>query len=167
MNHMSRNNLFSSQARAAPVPELDDEQKHDIRTAFQLFDTDGDGQIGFYELKAAMRALGFDVPKPEVLKILKENDKNGRRLSADAFFNIMSMRIANADPNDELKRAFELFDVNGRGKIGFTELKQAAQEIGESISDEELRAMIEVFDLNGDGDIELDEFIAICEGVTK
>lgn len=40
-------------------------------------DTDKDGAIGFHELKVALRALGFDLKKAEVLKILREHDRQG------------------------------------------------------------------------------------------
>lgn len=40
------------------------EQKQEIKEAFDLFDTDGSGEIDSKELKVAMRALGFE-PKKE------------------------------------------------------------------------------------------------------
>jgi len=43
--------------------ELTDEQKQEIKEAFELFDTDKTGTIDYHELKVAMRALGFDVKK--------------------------------------------------------------------------------------------------------
>jgi len=43
--------------------ELTDEQKQEIKEAFDLFDTDKTGTIDYHELKVAMRALGFDVKK--------------------------------------------------------------------------------------------------------
>lgn len=58
-------------------PELSDEQKQEIKEAFELFDTDKDGAVDYHELKVAMRALGFDLKKPEVLKILRDHDKSG------------------------------------------------------------------------------------------
>ena len=51
-----------------PTPD----QKQEIKEAFELFDTDKDNYLDYHELKVAMRALGFDAKKPEVLKILKE-----------------------------------------------------------------------------------------------
>ena len=45
--------------------ELTEEQKQEIKEAFDLFDTDGSGTIDAKELKVAMRALGFE-PKKEV-----------------------------------------------------------------------------------------------------
>uniref|UniRef100_A0A8D2B2K3 Centrin 3 n=1 Tax=Sciurus vulgaris TaxID=55149 RepID=A0A8D2B2K3_SCIVU len=55
--------------------ELSEEQKQEIKDAFELFDTDKDEAIDYHELKVAMRALGFDVKKADVLKILKDYDR--------------------------------------------------------------------------------------------
>ena len=40
--------------------ELSEQQKAEIKEAFDLFDTDGSGQIDPKELKAAMQSLGFE-----------------------------------------------------------------------------------------------------------
>ena len=61
-------------------PELSDEQKQEIKEAFDLFDADKDGSIDYHELKVAMRALGFDLIKAEVLKLLRDHDKTGHNL---------------------------------------------------------------------------------------
>ena len=45
--------------------ELTEEQKQEIKEAFDLFDTDKTSSIDYHELKVAMRALGFDVKKNE------------------------------------------------------------------------------------------------------
>jgi hypothetical protein len=45
--------------------------------SFNKQDTDKDGAIGFHELKVALRALGFDLKKTEVLKILRDHDRQG------------------------------------------------------------------------------------------
>jgi len=65
---------------AHPRPELTDEQKQEVKEAFELFDTDKDGCVDYHELKVAMRALGFDLKKAEVLKILRDHDKSGHGL---------------------------------------------------------------------------------------
>eukprot|EP00486_Rosalina_sp_Unknown_P004367 CAMPEP_0201564412 /NCGR_PEP_ID=MMETSP0190_2-20130828/2699_1 /ASSEMBLY_ACC=CAM_ASM_000263 /TAXON_ID=37353 /ORGANISM="Rosalina sp." /LENGTH=70 /DNA_ID=CAMNT_0047980565 /DNA_START=134 /DNA_END=343 /DNA_ORIENTATION=+ len=39
--------------------ELSEDQKIEIREAFDLFDTDKSGIIDYHELRVAMRALGF------------------------------------------------------------------------------------------------------------
>lgn len=70
----------AKQRRAHARPELTEEQKQEIKEAFELFDTDKDGQIDYHELKVAMRALGFDLKKAEVLKILRDHDKSNHGL---------------------------------------------------------------------------------------
>ena len=52
--------------------ELTEEQKQEIREAFDLFDTDGSGTIDAKELKVAMRALGFEPKKEEIKKMISD-----------------------------------------------------------------------------------------------
>ncbi|KAL5258094.1 hypothetical protein ACHWQZ_G012895 [Mnemiopsis leidyi] len=69
--------------------ELTNEQKEELREAFDLFDSDKDGVIDYHELKVAMKALGFDVKKAEVLKLLKDYDRDGSgNMYWDDFFDI-------------------------------------------------------------------------------
>lgn len=75
---------------AAPAIELSEDQRQEIREAFDLFDTDKDGAIDYHELKVAMRALGFDLKKAEVLDILRENDPSGTGLLDWPAFNRLS-----------------------------------------------------------------------------
>jgi len=74
--------MYSSSAaqkakrRTHARPELSDEQKQEIKEAFDLFDTDKDGCLDYHGLRVAMRALGFDLKKAEVLKLLRDHDKD-------------------------------------------------------------------------------------------
>jgi Ca2+-binding EF-hand superfamily protein len=56
--------------------DLTEEQRQEIKEAFDLFDTDGSGSIDAKELKAAMRALGFQVKKADVRKMIADIDKD-------------------------------------------------------------------------------------------
>ncbi|NXT93051.1 CETN3 protein, partial [Anhinga rufa] len=69
------NELPVEKSRKKKRRELTEEQKQEVKDAFELFDTDRDKIINYHELKVAMRALGFDVKKADVLKILKEYDQ--------------------------------------------------------------------------------------------
>lgn len=77
---------------------------------------------------------------------------------------IAASRILARDPRDEILRAFELFDAEGKGNINLADLRRVARELGEGLQEEELVAMIEEFDLDGDGAISRDEFVGICLG---
>jgi len=76
----------------------------------------------------------------------------------------MAQRIAQRDPQEEIIRAFQLFDSNGKGYILLDDLRRVAHDLGENLQEDELRAMIEEFDTNGDSRITRDEFIEICLG---
>ncbi|KAH7083479.1 hypothetical protein BKA63DRAFT_153832 [Paraphoma chrysanthemicola] len=54
------------------LSQLSEEQREEIGEAFNLFDLDKDGYIDYHELKVAMKALGFDESKQEILGVLAE-----------------------------------------------------------------------------------------------
>lgn len=147
--------------------ELGEEQKQEIREAFELFDTDKDKAIDYHELKVAMRALGFEVKKADVLKVMKEYDKEATgKITFDDFYEVMTDWMLARDPQEEIFKAFRLFDDDDSGKISLRNLRRVARELGETMTDEELRAMIDEFDKDGDGEINEEEFIAIMTGDT-
>jgi hypothetical protein len=72
--------------RQTNQPSLTEDQRQEIKEAFELFDTDKDGAIDYHELKVALRALGFDMKKAEVVKMMRDNDRQGDGLMDwDAF----------------------------------------------------------------------------------
>ena len=54
----------------------------------------------------------------------------------------MITKMSEKDSQQELDKAFDLFDLNHDGAISFEELRQVAAELGEDMTDEELREMI-------------------------
>ncbi|GAB7340226.1 hypothetical protein MBLNU457_6691t1 [Dothideomycetes sp. NU457] len=167
---------------------LTEEQREEINEAFGLFDLDKDNHIDYHELKVALKALGFDLPKAEILSLLqthgipassiqnpsKAAQPAGQKptfsgpsrllLSHMSFLTIAARMIANRDPRDEILRAFALFDTEGKGSINLADLRRVARELGEGLQEEELVAMIEEFDMDGDGMISQEDFVGICLG---
>merc|ERR1711965_656913 len=108
-----------------------------------LFDTDGSGSIDSKELKVAMRALGFEPKKEEIQKMISDVDDDGSgSIEYAEFLKMMTHKILNRDPKDEILKAFRLFD-DETGKISFKNLKRVAKELGERMTDEELQEMID------------------------
>merc|ERR1712012_1371146 len=103
--------------------ELSEEQKQEIKEAFDLFDTDGSGSIDSKELKVAMRALGFEPKKEEIQKMISDVDDDGSgTIEYEEFLKMMT---------HEILKAFRLFDDDETGKISFKNLKRVAKELGE------------------------------------
>eukprot|EP00747_Dinoflagellata_sp_TGD_P165011 gnl/TRDRNA2_/TRDRNA2_185759_c0_seq1.p1 gnl/TRDRNA2_/TRDRNA2_185759_c0~~gnl/TRDRNA2_/TRDRNA2_185759_c0_seq1.p1 ORF type:complete len:242 (+),score=56.18 gnl/TRDRNA2_/TRDRNA2_185759_c0_seq1:94-726(+) len=151
------------------------ERQQEVKDAFDTFDTDGSGVVDYYELKAAMRALGIPVKKAEVLAAMREHGCGspdapsvgaGGRVSFEAFSSIVLGRLADQDPLEELLRAFKLFDREGRGRINARDLRRVARELGERLPDGELQAMIDEFDKDKDGEIDEAEFIHIMQSTS-
>ncbi|KAG5834426.1 centrin-3 [Anguilla rostrata] len=160
-----RTELAADRTKRKKRRELTEEQKQEIKEAFELFDTDKDREIDYHELKVAMRALGFDVKKADVLKILKDYDREGTgKITFEDFTEVVTDRILDRDPREEILKAFKLFDDDESGKISLRNLRRVARELGENMSEEELRAMIDEFDTDGDGEISQEEFISIMTG---
>jgi len=91
-------------------PELTEDQKAEIREAFDLFDTDGSGTIDIKELKVAMRALGFDTTKEELRKLVAQVDKDGSgAVEFKEFLQMMTSKMADRDSREEMVKAFRLF----------------------------------------------------------
>jgi len=141
-----------------------DEQKQEIKEAFDLFDTDGSGEIDSKELKVAMRALGFEPKKEEIQKMISDVDDDGSgTIGYEEFLKMMTHKILNRDPKDEILKAFRLFDDDETGKISFKNLKRVAKELGERMTDEELQEMIDEADRDGDGEVNEEEFLRIMK----
>merc|ERR1712151_351252 len=126
---------------AERVINLTDEQKQEIKEAFDLFDSNHSGVIDAKELKVAMRALGFEPKKEEIKKMITDLDKDGNGISFAAFTDMMTSKMGDKDSREEMIKAFKLFD-DETGKISFANLKRVAKDLGEDIGDEELREMI-------------------------
>lgn len=142
--------------------ELTEEQKADIKEAFDLFDPDGTGKIATKELKVAMRALGIEPTKEELKKLIADIDPdNLGKLSFEDFLDIMTVKMSEKDSKEEVLRAFRLFDDDDTGKISFKNLKRVANELGETLTDEEIQEMIDEADKDGDGEISQEEFLRI------
>ena len=109
-----------------------------------------------------MRALGFEPKREEIKKMIADVDTNGSGvIDYNEFLDMMTQKMAERDPREEMFKAFRLFDDDETGKISFRNLKRVAKELGENMTDEEITEMIEEADRDGDGEIAEEEFMRI------
>merc|ERR1719395_80074 len=144
--------------------ELDDKQKQEIKEAFDLFDTDGSGNIDVKELTVAMKALGCD-PKPgEIEKMIGEVDDDGSgEIGYPEFLKMMTNKILNKDPKDDMLKAFRLFDDDQTGAGSLKNLKKVAKETNQTLTDDELQEMLNDADKDGDGVLNEEEFLVLMK----
>merc|ERR1719271_1504166 len=100
-----------------------------------------------------MRALGFEVKKEELRKMITDIDADGSgQIEFPEFLEMMTGKMGEKDTKEEILKVFKLFDDDSTGKISFKNLKRVAKELGENMTEEELQDMIDQADRDGDGE---------------
>ncbi|KAL4871668.1 hypothetical protein BDV12DRAFT_163538 [Aspergillus spectabilis] len=157
----------NSPQESNPLSRLTEEQREEINEAFTLFDLDRDRHLDYHELRVAFRALGFTLPKQELISLLTtygvprpqvqqaaaQQSQHQQQSKAaptanpqhpsnllmplSAFQAVTAVKILERDPRDEILRAFELFDEGGKGYIDLEDLRRVARELGETGLEEE------------------------------
>ncbi|PAN32109.1 hypothetical protein GQ55_5G467700 [Panicum hallii var. hallii] len=137
----------------------------EMQKVFSRFDADGDGRISPSELAAVSRAIS---PPPssshggrEVAAMMDEldADRDGYvDLGEFAAFHARAGRGDDGELEAELRAAFDVYDVNGDGRITAAELGKVLAQIGEGCGAEECERMIASVDVDGDGCVGFEEF---------
>uniref|UniRef100_A0A914YYX9 EF-hand domain-containing protein n=1 Tax=Panagrolaimus superbus TaxID=310955 RepID=A0A914YYX9_9BILA len=140
----------------------------EVIKAFEKFDTCGDGKVAYKQLKCIMRELGLDPREAEVTKCvetLKNCQKNDYRMThftCRELYELVNNR--KKDTNlEEIRMAFRLFDVDGKGYISIKDLKQITDELKEVMKEDELEEMIDVVGVKIPGKVSFEEFAMIMK----
>jgi len=136
--------------------KLTDSQFEEYRSAFEMFDTDGSGDISAEELQSVLSQLGKPVSLEEAKKSIELIDANG---DGQIDFGEFIVMMEAGTQEDELRAAFEIFDLDGNGYIDRDELKNVLAKLsGKTPTDAEVDAMMGEADADGDGKITFEEF---------
>ncbi|PFH35614.1 putative calmodulin [Besnoitia besnoiti] len=122
-----------------------------VREAFALFDKDGDGEISGKEILMVIRSCGV-MPTPEEIKALPAT------MNWTDFEGWMSKKLASCNPEQDLVKAFKIFDRANDGTISADELGQVMKALGELLTDDEVEQMIKEADPNKTGRIQYANF---------
>ncbi|KAJ3133288.1 hypothetical protein HK100_004503 [Physocladia obscura] len=157
-----------------PKTALTEQQIADLKLAFTLFDTDGDGTISVPELQSLLTGLGAatgskgQTNKPltfaQTEKIMRSIDANANGvLEFDEFVVLMTSAKQKSksflDKQTELLNAFKVFDLDGDGFITHDELAHVLKNLGNKMTNEDIDDMLLAADVNGDGVIDYTEFL--------
>ncbi|KAG8053526.1 hypothetical protein GUJ93_ZPchr0001g30680 [Zizania palustris] len=167
---MSNNAGKQQQQATAQLVTVTDAETERV---FSRFDADGDGRISPSELATVVRAIAA-APAPsesavgrEVAAMMDELDTDG-----DGFVDLGEFKAfhgrgrGDAEHEAELRAAFDVYDVDGDGRITAAELGKVLARIGEGCSAEDCERMIASVDVDGDGFVGFDEFkkMMSCDG---
>ncbi|XP_026189655.1 caltractin [Cyclospora cayetanensis] len=176
-----------------PRIEPTDEQRADIKEAFDLFDTEGTGTIDAKEIRVALRALGFEPSRDEIKRLVSEVERNKKavgntegvdkhrnctqtptiaqnagqpsvsQLDYNDFLEIMTIKMNEKPTREQLSKGF-LALANGKDVITWDDLKKASIDLGEKLSDEELREMLAHACRNRSTHVTEEDFFRILRG---
>ncbi|KRY55585.1 Centrin-1, partial [Trichinella britovi] len=149
---------------AVDKEELNEEQKQEVKQAFQSCCPDETGRIRSSNLKLALRALGFEPKSTEVRQMLHsvELAENGK-ISLQEFMDMVTEKMIDTGGEKQMVKAYSLFVGDDPRGICLSDLKRMAKKLGEAMSESELKEMIDEADLNHDGVVDLSEFINIMK----
>jgi len=134
------------------------EDINELRKIFQQFDENNDGHLTKDEL---YKGLSMILTKSEALKQVEkimeqiDTDQNGF-IEYEEFLRA-SLNKEKILTKENLKSAFEIFDIDKSGSINARELKKILDE-GGNVSDEAWQMIIKDIDKDNDGEISYEEF---------
>lgn len=144
----------------------DDELKNSIES-FNNMDVEGDGMLGYEEIRNGLKKAGVkDIPK-ELPEILQQMDSDGS--GQVEFTEFLAATIDRKYiTEDNVWSAFRCFDQNGDGKISQAEmyrvLNTRSGEGEETVSPQECVALMRELSEDGDTFVDFPEFYNMMRG---
>ncbi len=115
------------------------------REAFQIFDQDNDGFVSKKEMQRMMTYLGNPLTDQEVNDILKEAGSERGSLDYSEFCKLLGIGVKQsreADPEETMRHAFNLFDRDRDGAITPKEMTKALAGFGVQLTEREVDQLI-------------------------
>ncbi|KAG8378208.1 hypothetical protein BUALT_Bualt08G0113900 [Buddleja alternifolia] len=138
----------------------------DLHRIFKTLDKNNKGKVSVHELHRLLDKIGIHTTFEELEKLV-----GGSNLDYIDFFFFYDAMVkakiaeheANDDDNntnDDLFKAFKVFDLNGDGYISCEELQSVLTRLGlwDKRNGQDCKDMIRVYDENSDGVLDFEEF---------
>ena len=162
---MSKKSLKQRSKVKIQRPGLSNEEIEEIRQAFELFDSNGEGKLDPKELISSMKALNYDKENPTMYNLLADletfNSKKNERITFDEYVTAINAKLRDSESKEGVRRIFDMFiDDPNSDTININSLRKVALELGENMSNDDLKDMLERTSTSGK-EITFDEFYEI------
>ena len=112
------------------------------------------------ELANIFKSINIDASDEEIKEIIQKLDlENKKEINYEEFLTIINQKDKDVDEEEEVLKAFKVFDKEGNGLININELKDIMLNIGNNWSEDELNEMLGEADIDMDGYINYEEFV--------
>lgn len=135
--------------------ELPWEHKHLFKKAFDLIDTNKDGNVSAGELGTAMRSIGLNPNESTLKKVIKSVDADGNGILNFQEFQALMINKVTKPIIDILRKFFTIYDSDNDGYITEDEARQgfASGGISGEAIEKSIGRMFNEQDVNKDGKI--------------
>ena len=128
-----------------------------VGSLFEMWDTDGDGQISKEEFTQAVAALGVNATPRVYDLVFDEFDPDeSQTIGYEEFLNF-ALRDALARSASRVMDFFKKFDADESGEIGPGEFREAVSALGYDVPRQHLDAIFATMDEDGSGHINFRE----------
>lgn len=161
---------------------MEQQRQHNF-AAFAKYDRNGDQELSFKELCALLTDVGVQPrtreEQQELAALIQNTDED-----ASGFINFQEFEVLVQRINERLKSirfqeeidyglriglsesqlydfrfAFESLDLDGSGKLDFSEVRQCLLMLGKKVSHETLETAFKILDEDGSGELDFTEFL--------
>ncbi|GBP36256.1 Centrin-2 [Eumeta japonica] len=131
---------------------LTKEQRNNLRQAFNYLDRTGEGKIRNEDFRVAIKALGYQPTKEELMNMINAVDK-GRtgKMSFKNFETALMRKMMSQDSDTDIMKTFRMFDMDDCGYITLDNLKTVNEILGTDLTEEEIEELIDDADKDFDG----------------
>jgi len=145
-----------------------EEELENYKECFMYFDKRGDGFLRREDLGMALRASGLVLTNQEVKDLCNKYDPDcSGYLDLKAYLCcIAEFGEKKRDSEEEIRKAFAIFDKNQEGVISVKEFAHVLNRIGDALSEEEINSVLGALNTHNDGLIRMDDIVKIL-GNTK
>lgn len=145
---------------------LNQSQIQGLRELFSSFDTDGDGQITFEELRKGLNShgAGAALTDDDVRSVMAATDVDGSGTIDYNEFLAATVNVALLQREDILLKLFNDIDADSSGTLTIEEIEAAIRRSPFGfgpVDHEEVMELVRRADTNGDGVVDFDEFLAV------
>ena len=145
------------------VEHLTKEQIGEFKKLFDEMDCNKDGKITLDEIKKGCKSLNIDISEEQLVQIVMASGGKDSFEEGITFTDfLISLSKDNPDVEkiqEEVVKAFKVFDHDGKGEISLTELKHILTTMGQKYTEEEVDEMFSAAGISEDISIDYTKFV--------